>query len=304
MGAGDSIREYNKTAASNTSVGGINLSEGVMVPSDLNNSHREVMSHLAAFADGTDGIDVLSLVDDDASAAIKFQAPATVTTTTTFTLPDGDGSANSFLKTDGSATLEWGQIASQSAAEAGTDNEQMMTPLRTAQAITAQSKGLIDYAIYTADGSYAVPAGTKKLVIKASGGGGGGGGRRPGDYAVQNGSSGGDTTVTQATLSVAITAKGGTGGRGGTDPTGGKFQTGSSGGTTLNGGGSVGGSSGGHIGSIGGGTVGGPGSLVVAELDDPTEETITFTVGSGGAAGNTTYMGAGAGGYVEFWVFG
>lgn len=107
MGAGDSIREYNKTAASNTSVGGINLSEGVMVPSDLNNSHRELMSHLAAMADGTDGIDVLSLVDDDASAAIKLQAPATVTTTTTFTLPDGDGTNGQVLSTNGSAQLGW-----------------------------------------------------------------------------------------------------------------------------------------------------------------------------------------------------
>jgi len=107
MGAGDSIREYNKTAASNTSIGGINLSEGVMVPSDLNNSHRELMSHLAAMSDGTDGIDVLSLVDDDASAAIKLQAPAEVTTTTTFTLPDGDGSDGQVLQTDGSGALSW-----------------------------------------------------------------------------------------------------------------------------------------------------------------------------------------------------
>lgn len=107
MGAGDSIREYDKTAASNTSVGGINLSEGVMVPSDLNNSHRELMSHLAALADGTDGIDVLSLVDDDASAAIKLQAPATVTSTTTFTLPDGDGTNGQVLSTDGAGQLGW-----------------------------------------------------------------------------------------------------------------------------------------------------------------------------------------------------
>ena len=107
MGAGDSIREYNATAASNTSLGGINLSEGVMVPSDLNNALRQLMSDLASFSSGAEGIDLLSLVDDDASAAIKLQAPATVTTTTTFTLPDGDGSANQYLKTDGSGTLAW-----------------------------------------------------------------------------------------------------------------------------------------------------------------------------------------------------
>ena len=195
-------------------------------------------------------------------------------------------------------------VASQATAEAGTNNTELMTPLRTAQAITEQAKGLIDYALYTSTSSFAVPSGTKKLIIKASGGGGGGGGRRPGDYTVQNGSNGGDTTVTQATLGISITAKGGTGGQGGSDPVGGKFQTGSSGGTVLDGGGSVGGSHGGHMGSIGAGTTGGPGSLVVAELTNPSSQTVTFTVGSGGAAGNATYQGAGAGGYVEFWVFG
>lgn len=195
-------------------------------------------------------------------------------------------------------------VASQATAEAGTNNTELMTPLRTAQAITEQAKGLIDYALYTSTSSFTVPSGTKKLIIKASGGGGGGGGKRPGDLANQNGGNGGDTTVTQATLGISITAKGGTGGQGGPDPTAGKFQTGSSGGTVLNGGGSNGGAHGGHEGSAGGGTSGGPGSLVVAELTDPSSQTVTFTVGSGGAAGNATYMGAGAGGYVEFWVFG
>lgn len=107
MGAGDSIREYNATAASNTSLGGINTSEGVMVPSDLNNALRELMSHLKDLSDGTTGIDILSLVDDDASHAIKIQGPSSITANTTFTLPDGDGSANQYLKTDGSGTLAW-----------------------------------------------------------------------------------------------------------------------------------------------------------------------------------------------------
>ena len=107
MGAGDSIREYNATAASNTALGGINLSEGVMVPSDLNNALREIMSHLKDLSDGTTGIDVLSLIDDDASHAIKIQGPSDITANTTFTLPDGDGSADQYLKTDGSGTLAW-----------------------------------------------------------------------------------------------------------------------------------------------------------------------------------------------------
>lgn len=106
--AKNAINEYSKTAASNTDVGGVDLGEGTMTVSDINDAMREMMSHLAEFNDGTEGIDVLSLQDDDGSAAIKIQAPSAVTTTTTFTLPDGDGSAGAVLETDGSGTLSWG----------------------------------------------------------------------------------------------------------------------------------------------------------------------------------------------------
>lgn len=102
------ISEYSATAASNTDIDGINLSEGVMVPSDLNNSIREQMAHLKDFSDGTTGIDVLNLQDDAGTASIKLQAPATVTTTTTLTLPDGAGSVNQVLQTDGAGVLSWG----------------------------------------------------------------------------------------------------------------------------------------------------------------------------------------------------
>jgi len=101
------ISEYSATAASNTDIDGINLSEGVMVPSDINNAIREQMAHLKDVSDGTSGIDVLNLQDDDASASIKLQAPAEVTTTTTLTLPDGAGSVGQALVTDGSGVLSW-----------------------------------------------------------------------------------------------------------------------------------------------------------------------------------------------------
>lgn len=107
----DKLTDYDNVAANNTDCGGINLSEGVMVPSDLNNFAREIMSHLADFADGTTGVDVLTLQDDDASASIKLQAPSAVTTTTTFTLPDGDGSNGQVISTNGSGTLAWTTIS-------------------------------------------------------------------------------------------------------------------------------------------------------------------------------------------------
>jgi len=103
----DKLTDYDSsTASNNTDVGGISVAEG-MLPSAVNNSLRELTKQLGAFADGTDGIDVLSLADDDASHAIKLQAPSAVTADTTFTFPDGDGTADQVLKTDGSGQLGW-----------------------------------------------------------------------------------------------------------------------------------------------------------------------------------------------------
>jgi len=105
--AKNSIRDYSATNSSNTDIQSIDISEGCS-PAGINNAIREVMADLADFQAGTVGIDVLSLADDDASHALKFQAPASVTTTVTFTLPDGDGTSGQTLITDGSGVLSWG----------------------------------------------------------------------------------------------------------------------------------------------------------------------------------------------------
>ena len=102
------ISEYNSLAAQNTDLDGISLAEGVMVPSDLNNMGREIMAHLKDFSDGTSGVDVLKLQDDTDTNSIKIQAPAAVTANTVLTLPDGAGSVNQVLQTDGTGTLTWG----------------------------------------------------------------------------------------------------------------------------------------------------------------------------------------------------
>ena len=103
----DKLTDYDATASNNTDVGGISVAEG-MLPSAVNNAIREQMSHLKDFAAGTAGIDVLSLADDDASHALKFQAPSAVTADVTFTLPDGDGTTGQTLITNGSGTLSGG----------------------------------------------------------------------------------------------------------------------------------------------------------------------------------------------------
>jgi len=105
--AKNSIRDYSATNSSNTDIQSIDISEGCS-PAGINNAIREIMADTADFVSGTVGIDVLSLADNDASHALKFQAPASVTTTVTFTLPDGDGTTGQTLITDGAGTLSWG----------------------------------------------------------------------------------------------------------------------------------------------------------------------------------------------------
>ena len=62
---------------------------------------------------------------NNGSNFIGIKAPNAVTTSTTFTLPDGDGSADQFLKTDGSGNLSFAAIPSGSftlAADSGSND--------------------------------------------------------------------------------------------------------------------------------------------------------------------------------------
>lgn len=56
----DKLTDYSATNASNTDVGGVNIDEG-MLPSAVNNSIRELMTHLKNFSDGTDAITGLTV---------------------------------------------------------------------------------------------------------------------------------------------------------------------------------------------------------------------------------------------------
>ena len=50
----------------------------------------------------------LRFADSDSSNYVGFQSPATVSSNVVWTLPSADGSANQYLKTDGSGALSWG----------------------------------------------------------------------------------------------------------------------------------------------------------------------------------------------------
>ncbi len=53
---------------------------------------------------------ILSETNANGTHYLSFKAPDSVTATVDFTLPDGDGSANQVLKTDGSSALSWATV--------------------------------------------------------------------------------------------------------------------------------------------------------------------------------------------------
>ena len=78
--------------------GGINFNKGIAVTGAI------------ATVDGGD-----ILITDTNNNFISFSTPATLSNATTaFILPDGDGTAGQFLKTDGSANLSWSSVSTDS----------------------------------------------------------------------------------------------------------------------------------------------------------------------------------------------
>jgi hypothetical protein len=293
------LTEYDSTAANNTDVGGVNLAENSMLPSDVNNALREILSHLREFADGTSGINVLSLIDDDDSHAIKFQGPSSITANTTFTLPDGDGSADQYIKTDGSGTLSWVSPASEIQYLSGVTSN-----------IQTQIDNIAGYpqviTLLTSGSSYTIPSGAQAILIKASGGGGSGGASQFSGNFTSDGNTGGQTTVTNSTLGINMVVKGGASGRGSTSGTA-TVLTGDSGLSGLiRGGGAAGGAPGMNNFDISC-SFGGNGNLgqVYVTGSNVGGEVLTYSLGAGGAAataGSTTSA-PGQNGYLEITVW-
>ena len=87
------ISEYDATASSNTDIDSIDLGEGTMVPSDVNNALREVMAHLADMNAGTAAIqDTFTLSDPtDDTKQVRIDAVGITTgNTRVLTAPDAD----------------------------------------------------------------------------------------------------------------------------------------------------------------------------------------------------------------------
>ena len=209
------------------------------------------------------------------------------------------------------------QVASQATAEAGTNNTELMTPLRTAQAI---AENAVSYpqviTTLTSGTSYTIPSGAQAVLIKASGGGGGGsvhanpatGGL--GLNSVTEGGDGGTTTVSNGTLGIAITAAGG--------PHGTNFGSNTSNWFTNVGSSSAGGDIFYNAGASGGRTMtnnfdggredGGNGVLVQKYVTGSLVggQVLSYSLGAGGTAttnGGSIQPEAGRAGYIELWIW-
>ena len=91
--AKDKITDYSATASSNTDVGGVNLAENSMLPSDVNNALREILSHLAEMNAGTHPLaDTLTLADpSDLTKKFRFDGVGiSASNTRVLTIQDSD----------------------------------------------------------------------------------------------------------------------------------------------------------------------------------------------------------------------
>ena len=139
------ISEYDATASSNTDIDSIDLGEGTMVPSDVNNALREVMAHLADMNGGTQAIqDTFTLSDPaDDTKQVRIDAVGITTATTrVLTAPDADvtiaglEAAQEFTKTQNfnattltdAASISWDASANQVTSVTLTDNRTLAAP--------------------------------------------------------------------------------------------------------------------------------------------------------------------------------
>jgi len=67
----DKLTDYSATNSLNTDVGGVNIDEG-MLPSDVNNALREVMTHLKDFAEGTQAVNNIKFAGATTTGDINF----------------------------------------------------------------------------------------------------------------------------------------------------------------------------------------------------------------------------------------
>ncbi len=94
--AKDKLTDYDATASNNTDIGGIDINQGTMIPSNVDNAIREIMSHLKDFAAGTQAVDAVAINNTLGVGTTSPETPVEIRTTNklggTFTgTVDGEG---------------------------------------------------------------------------------------------------------------------------------------------------------------------------------------------------------------------
>ena len=157
------INQYSTTASSNTDIDSVDLGEGTMVPSDVNNAIREVMAHLADVNAGNEVIDdTFTLADPtDNTKEFRFDGEGVTTgNTRVLTVPDSDITvagtdlAQEFSATQNftattltdAATISWDTSANQVTSVTLGDN-------RTFGAPTNQKDGGVYLLVVLQDGT-------------------------------------------------------------------------------------------------------------------------------------------------------
>ena len=139
------ISQYSQTASSNSDINSIDLGEGTMVPSDVNNALRQILAHLADMNAGTSAIQDTFTLSDPADDTKRVRVDAvgiTTGNTRVLTAPDADvtiaglEAAQEFTKTQNfnattltdAASISWDASANQVTSVTLTDNRTLAAP--------------------------------------------------------------------------------------------------------------------------------------------------------------------------------
>ena len=153
--AKNAITDFDVVASNNADIESIDLGEGTMVPSSINNSLRSMMSLLAKMNAGTQPLaDTFTVADPaDLTKAVRIDAGnITTATTRVLTAPDTDATiaglslAQEFTKTQNfdattltdAASISWDASANQVTSVTLTDNRTLAAPTN-----------LVDGGVYT-----------------------------------------------------------------------------------------------------------------------------------------------------------
>jgi hypothetical protein len=143
--AKNAITDFDVVASNNADIESIDLGEGTMVPSSINNSLRSMMSLLAKMNAGTQPLaDTFTVADPaDLTKAVRIDAGnITTATTRVLTAPDADATiaglslAQEFTKTQNfdattltdAASISWDASANQVTSVTLTDNRTLAAP--------------------------------------------------------------------------------------------------------------------------------------------------------------------------------